>query len=335
MGEFALSKIQYGKETTRGTAVAATRMLLGKAFPVKPDRKPMYPEVNVGIRARSVNEVIYEYLWRDTLKIDQGYFQILPLLFSLGVKGNITPTEQTPSQADYLWTHTPSLTASNAPDAATLEFGDDQQEYEVEHVMAERIKVSGEVNQEGGDAPVAIEAGLFGRQLTGSTFTGALAYPSAEFLNAKLAQIYIDTAWSGVGTTEKTGTLRSFDFEILTGVHPVFTGSGNRYFDTFGESFFDVMANFVLEGNANADAIWDALRAKTFQVVRLKLSGAQIGTGVNHSLTLDVGGTWESVIPLNSESKGNNLHACIFHGRYDATGAKLLQAAISTNQNTV
>src|SRR3990172_2711138 len=105
--ERALSKIQYGKETisTHGTAVAATKMIAMGAIPIKPDRKPVYPPVNLGVRARTAYEVIYNYLVSNTLSIPYGYFQILPMIFSCGLKGNVTASEVTPSQADYLWAH--------------------------------------------------------------------------------------------------------------------------------------------------------------------------------------------------------------------------------------
>jgi hypothetical protein len=65
----------------------------------------------------------------------------------------------------------------------------------------------------------------------------------------------------------------------------------------------------------------------------LKIDGGQIGTGVNHSLTIDIGGRWESVSPLGGEDRNNNLHTATLRGHYDATGAKMLQVAVVTNSN--
>lgn len=337
MGERAFSKIQYGKEvkTTHGTAVPATKTLLGTVPPVKADRKPIYPEVNVGLRARSVNSFIYETLVKDSLKIDYGYFQVLPMLFSCGLKGDVTAAEVTPAAGDYLWTHTPSLTAANTPDSITLETGDDVQAYEAEYVMFEKLKFSGAVDQSGGAAPVVIEADYFGRQLSTCSFTGSLALTVPEFMDAKLARFYLDTTWAGVGVTEKTNILRAFDIEILTGVHPVLAGSGFKYFNTHQEGFIDVMATFTLEGNAAADAIWDAMNSQALQVVRLAVNGSQIGAGTTYNLSLDIGGTWEEVIPLSATDRGDNLHSAILHSKYDPTGAKLLQAVVTTNANTM
>jgi hypothetical protein len=333
MGSRYFSKVQYGKESTRGTAVASTKILLGRVPNVNSDRAPVFPREDVGINAPAVRSVIHQYLYMNTLSTEHGYFQQLPMLFGCGLKGGVTATETTGSQADYLWTFTPSLTAANSPDALTIELGDDTQAFESEYCMFERIRISGEVAQGMEASPVGVEADFFGRQLSPTTFTGALSLPTAEPINAKLSRFYLDTAWSGVGTTEKTNILRGFDVEIVTGVHPKFAGSANKYFNAHGEGLIEVTASFTFEGNSDADAIFDAQQANTLQIVRLKVDGAQIGTGVNHSLTIDIGGRWESVSPLGGEDRNNNLHTATLRGHYDATGAKMLQVAVVTNSN--
>lgn len=334
MGQ-AFTKFQYGKEATRGTAVPATRMLLAERMPIKTDRKPTFIEDAIGVRADSYRTRIDEFFWQDTIKIPHGYFQILPALFSCGVKGNISPAEATGGQGDYLWTFTPSLTAANDPDAITLELGDDIQAYEAEYVMFQRIKFSGKVAQSGEASPVAIEAEAFGRQLTPTTFTGGLSLPTVENMNAKLARLYFDTSWAGVGGTEKTGILRGFEGEILTGVHPKFMGAGAKYFTTHGEHVLAAMLTLDLEGGAVADGFWDDLRSQALAVARLKIEGAQIGTGTNHSLVYDIGGRWEDVTPQSEYVAGNTVYKGILKGQYDPTGAKLLQLAVTTNQSTI
>lgn len=336
MGSRFFSKVQYGKETTRGTAVAATRILLGKVPVVNSDRQPVVPDEDAGIRARGVRSVIHQYLYMNTLSTEHGYFQQLPWYFGCGLKGGVTAAEQTPSQADYLWDFTPSLDfgVSNNIDSSTIELGDDTQAFESEYAMFERIRISGQVSQGMEASPVNIEADFFGRQLTPTTFTSALSLPTAAPMNAKHARLYVDTAWSGIGGSELPNLLRSFDIEILTGVHPKFAGSGSKYFNGHGEGLITATAQFTVEGLAAADALMDAQQAKTFQAVRLEIAGDQIGSGVNHRLRIDIGGVWETVAPLGGEDRGDNLHTGTLIDHYDATGAKSLQVEVITNQNT-
>jgi hypothetical protein len=333
MGERAFSKLQYGIEATPGTSVAATKILAGAEIPpVNPDRSPAFPVDSLGVRAAGSRVRIDQLLATNTLRIPDCYFQTLPAILSCGIKGGVTPTEQTPAQGDWLWAFTPSMTADNTPKSMTLEAGDDIQEVEFEYLMFERIKLSGVNAQAGEAAPVVLEADWFARQGAPSTFTGALSIPTMTDLNAKLSRIYIDATWAGRGTTEKTSMLRAWELEILTGLHPKFLGSADKYFTIHGQDILAAMLSLTWERNAAADLEWDAYRAGTKRVVRIKLdSGVQIGTGLTHSLTIDVWGAYENVIPLAENDRGNNVDTALFHGLYDPTGAQIFDVRVSTN----
>ncbi|HLC02115.1 MAG TPA: hypothetical protein VJK02_03700 [Anaerolineales bacterium] len=333
-GERALSKIQWGKESAaaHGTAVAADTILAGAEISaINPDRKPSYYDDALGVRMRSTRSVIYQYLAQNTIKLPACYFQLLPMLFSCGLLGNISPAEQTPSQNDMLWTFLPSLTGDNVPDSITLEMGDDTQAYEAEYLMFESIKLAGQIAQGADESPVSAEAAYFARQVTPTTFTGGLSLPSMETMNAKLSRFYVNTTWAARGTTEKTGTIRAWELEFLTGLHPKFLGSADKFFDIHGQSFIEAMLTLTLEGNANADALFDYYQAGTKIALGLKVSGALIGTGVAHSLAVNLWGMFEHVTALSEEVGGNNLHKALFHAMYDPTGAHGIEAKVITS----
>ena len=86
MGSRYFSSIQYGKEATRGTAVAATKIWLGKVPAINSDRKPIIPNEDVGIRAKGVRSIIDQYMYSNTLSTERGYFQQLPMLFGCGTR---------------------------------------------------------------------------------------------------------------------------------------------------------------------------------------------------------------------------------------------------------
>jgi hypothetical protein len=333
MGERAFTKTQYGKEVTRGTAVVATKIWPG-TITVPVDRQPVFPEIASGRRARAQAGVINQLLVDGfTLAADPCPFQALPFIFSMGLKGGVTASETTPSQADYLWDHTPSLTAANALNAFTIEFGDDTQAYEIEYSLARSIKIAGKMGENSG---VSVEAECFGRQITTTTFTASLAPLAYEFMTANLTKVWIDSTWATLGTTQKTGLLQDFSVEILTGLHPKFLGEGTKYFNTHGEGFIDAMATFTLEGAAAADAIFDAFQAGTKQAIRLQTIGSQIGTGSTYALTINMFGQWESVIPISGEKNGNNLHAAVFHILDDnAATPHSIGVTVTTNGNAV
>ena len=242
----------------------------------------------------------------------------------------------TPAQGDYLWPFTPGLTPAagdNAPDAFTLQLGDEQQAWRVPYCMTDRITLKGKVSQDGGAAPVSLESGFFGRYIEENVFTSSLALEGSTPMNAKLAQLYVDTAWAGVGVTELTDALDEFTLEILTGVHPVFRGAATNYFNKHREGIIGYTASFVVE-SALRDELLSSQQAGDLQVVRLAVTGPVIGTGTPHKLTVDMGGRWEDVTPRDNADRGDNLANIALRGTYDDTGAKGLQVALTTNQGT-
>ena len=146
-----------------------------------------------------------------------------------------------------------------------------------------------------------------------------------------MVKFYLDTTSTGIGDTEKTGLLRAFEIDIINGFHPKFMGGANKYFDIHGQGDYLVTSTLTLEGNSDADAIYDAFRARTFHTLQFNLSGEQIGTGTNQNLTLGVGGYWEAVTPIAEQVNGNNLHQAIHRSVYDATGARVLTLAVTTD----
>lgn len=335
MGSEMFRKVQYGKETNRGTAVAATRMWMGTAT-IPKDREPKHPSDTLGLRVRSARTEILQLL-ADPVTLamngDTGaYYQGLPLLFGTTLKGGVTATETTASQQDYAWTFDPSLTAAAAPDTVTLEIGDNDQAYEIEYLMGKTITIDWAFGE---NAYVNVSAEMFGRQVTATTFTGSLTKPTVTGINANTGKFYLDPAWASLGSTQKTGLLRSGNLQIGTGNHPKFLGSGNRTFDTHGEGYLDATGSLVLEGGAGAKSILDDFQAGTARALRFAWTGPQIGTGVNHLLQVDVFAAFDEVIPLSGFADGNTLYAVTFSGITDNLATPhMLGVKVVTNQNS-
>lgn len=320
MAERLLSRTQIGIETTRGVAVASTRVLGCDVKPIPKDRVWEAVKLADGRRSAVNAKRNDQLLVRDTLSFSNLYFQALPAILQCSLDGTISPAEQTPSQSDYLWTVAPSFTAANDPDTLTIEMGDDVQAFEVEYCMFDNLKYAGEISQEGGASPVTGEFSYFGRQVTPTTFTASQSLHSGlELINAKLSRLYLDTTWAGIGGTEQTSLLRAFEVEIMVGNHEKFFGSANKHFTSHGEGEIGAMVTLTLEGSSSADSIFDLYHAGAERALRLDLAGSQIGTGVNYRARLDMFGYFEEVVPLGGESRGNNLHVAIFRAKADSS----------------
>jgi hypothetical protein len=341
MGDRFFSKIQFGTENpaAHGTPVVATRMFVGgQVSALTQHKRPRKIPENIGLRSAGHRKVVDQYLVSESLSIPDGYFQALLPIFGCGLKGAVTAAEQTTDQDDYLWDFTPSqaFNATNAPDSLTIEKGDNTQAFECEYAMFQRVRISGRVAQGAEGAPVSIEAEYFARQWTPTSFTGSIALPVATSMNAKLARLYQDTSWAGLGGTELANILRGFDVDLMFAPYPKFAGSAAKTFNSHGEGLIGGQIALTLEGGSAADAIWDKLnddnQANSF--LRLAINGPAIGTGDPHSLIVDMAGTYDEVTPLGEEDRGNNLHTVLFTSVYDPTSSKEVGVQVTTDRNT-
>lgn len=334
MGEQAFTKIQFGIEGTRGTAVPATGILLASTAKIKlfQDRKIQSPDESLGWRTKSKRNVVYQILGDSwSLQLDDSYFQALPFLYSIFMKGGVTGQEQTGSQHDYKYDFTPSLTASNNINAATLRIGDDIEAYVMEYCMIKQLTIAGKV---GGDSAQTIQAQLFNRQITPGAFTGALTNPTLiEPIIANMTKIYMDANWAGLGGTLQPSTLIDYSIVMLNGVSPRFNG-GSKLFDHHVESYIDFTATFTVEGNATAYSIFQLMQAQTPKAIRVTTLGSQIGTGLNFTHQIDMYGYWSQVIPLASNSNGSNFYSCVFSSLTDDLATPHMIAPIVISNNT-
>lgn len=316
MGSEMFRKVSFGKETNRGTAVAADTMWLGSAT-IPKDREPVHPTDALGLRARSARTEILQLVADPvTLAMDGdtgAYFQGLPILFGCTVKGGVTASETTGGQGDYAWDFSPSLTAAAAPDTMTLEVGDNDQNYEIEYLMGKSITIDWAFGENGF---VNVSGEFFGRQVSKSTATAGLTRPTITGINANTGKFYVNASWATLGNTQKT-ILRSGNLQIATGNHPKSLGGGNRCFDSHGEGYLDVTGQLVLEGGADAVALYDAFQAGTPQAFRFIWTGPQIGTGAVHTLRVDVFAAIDEMIPLSGFADGNTLYSLTFSGVTD------------------
>ena len=321
-GEKVFIKNQYGLETTRGTVVAATR-IMPAAVKVPPDRTPTHPQELSGSRILSRRTVIKQILVDGlTMTWDAGMFQSLLMIFGIGLKGGVTGTPLV--STDYVSDFTPSWTAVNSPATISLQTGDNIQAFGITYVMAKRIKISGKI---GADEFIKLEVECFGKQMDPITFTGSLSPENGEWMLANLTSVYIDANWDALGSTQKVDGLREFSIEILTGNHPKFMANGTKNFQTFGEGAPEMAITLTFEGNTDANGYFAGYQAGQEYAIRLLMQGGPTSVGnANHSLQVDAFGAFDQIVPMDGDDNGNNLSTGIFV----ATGDRGQLAQIDT-----
>ncbi len=195
----ALQKAQAALEVTRGTALAATRIvyldrgawfeqLVGREFPQE-DRNSFIDNY----RQLTVSQMVkLAAIARDT-------FDDLPWWGQLFWKGGVTGVLSNTSV--YTYTFQPTV-ASDDLKTATLEIGNDTQAYQIPYCLGDKLEVSW-VNGKG--ASLAVE--LLGQQLIPQAFTGALSDRVIEDVVGTTAKVWIDNSGGTIGTTQALNVL--------------------------------------------------------------------------------------------------------------------------------
>jgi hypothetical protein len=260
----------------------------------------------------------------DTLTFEEAYFEMLPFVFSCGLDGlataGMTATGTGAGASMYQWFYNPLMKALNNPLSFTLEKADDVVNYECNYGMFERINIKGTINQGGEVSGVTVTADFFAREWKSLAETDLV--PIEVFpINAKLAELYIDPTWAlmQVPTTKMTATLRAFDIDIITGLHPKMLGDATKVFAKHGEGIIDVVSAFTFEGNAFASLEYGHFLSQANRPYRLVISDPATNTshGANSRLMIDVFGRWKEVIPFADEDRGNNLFTLIHQSILD------------------
>lgn len=195
-----LQKVQGGIEATRGTGVAATRIVyfdrgawfdhvVGRDFPDE-DRNSFIQN--------------YRNITTSQMATFQGganaTFDDLPWFLQFFGKGGVTGSLSNTSV--YSYTFSPTATADDLK-TATLEVGNDTAAYQIPYCLGEKLEL---VWQAGG--PVKMNVDFLGQRVVTQAFTGALSDRTGiEDIIGTTAKVYIDNAGGTIGTTQALNVL--------------------------------------------------------------------------------------------------------------------------------
>jgi hypothetical protein len=193
-------KVQLGKETTPGTAVAGNKLI--EAF-----QWQIGPKVDVKtFRAtgRRHNAVAEENLeWAEgKVSGEPDYAAIVyPLAM---IFGTVTPTQHAPSTTAYDWIWTPPLTGATTVQTFTLENGDTVEAEKYAYLMASGFSYKFTRKE------TTMGADIFAQAVTtGITPTASPTAVALSPIVGKHVNVYLDTTSGGIG-----GTLLSNVLEV-------------------------------------------------------------------------------------------------------------------------
>lgn len=302
-----LSHFQIGLETTKGTPVAATRMMypdLSSTFQI--DWMKTYHE---GRRTGRRNPVTYatrqgERVAINYRTVDDTGISFDELSFFLNAPDGATAA--TSGGTAYLWdTFAWGGTASGTPRTYTVEYGDDVQNYEAEYCFPTRLGLSADT-----DGMTQLTADIVGRQSTKSTKT-ALTPVDPVLIPGYLWVPKFATAQSGLdGASTITNFLRNWSMDWSTGLVPHKYQDGLDYFGQVVESApVEGTVKLVVDSNATAiSRFYDKGEAGTVDFLNLTATGAAIGGDSPYKVDIDVALEYTSVSLLASDIDGVNTY---------------------------
>ena len=326
-----LTLVQVGKESTAGTAVAATRRVLTRSATYRQQQiQEMFEGQLSGSLARAVTkpELTRQHSQLE-VATDLDFEQVLLPLLS-GYKGGVTPSSPGSGEAR-LWTFAPSQTAPSV-DSYTLEFvvddGSTKQAVEAPFGITSSFEITGGV-----EALPQITYAMDARASKDVTYTSGIALPGManEFAANLRWTVQMDDTWANIGNTSISGQVYGFTWSQSPLVMPQYYLDGRSDLDFSGvepqtrtttvsiECTYDTGAsNFVETEMGKKDS-------GTIRFLQLYLQGAAFGTpDTAHNRFIKLRGCFvhadDSMEELGTDRDGNSVVTMSLLSQYDPTG---------------
>lgn len=321
----ALSEVAFGLESEAGTVVVAdTGLVVDEGLGVYTETiERQVREAPRGVLAAHVESVLTRKQSGIQYTQDLTYEE-----FPIVQLGGLKQTTGGAGPTDFTYTTTPSLTAPETLDSFSFEvFCTDgsTQHYKRKFAYGQCSEFT--VTLAFGQ-PAKLAATWFGRA------GQALASPASpavltgrEIIPSDLFKLYIDSSWANLGTTQKSGLIRSGTFRVMTGVNPDFTldGRADLDFTQLRRGPLDAEVEIVAEFNADAATEFAAYQAGTVRFISLEAAGTS-----NRALKLQAAVQYIEP-PEFSEEDGLVVVRLRGRGIYDATSGSMVSCE-TTNQ---
>lgn len=307
----ALRKLQYGKETTAGTAVAATAVWRGIGT-IQDDLETVFPTEDIGILTGTDRSYIPRVEAQLSLDSTEATYEQLPVLFNSGIRGvGSTGTWDMAFGSSDVITSTSLYTY-------TWEGGDNQQAEKFAYGFCRSFNLSGDAG-----GALMMSAEMVGRQVTTAAYTTGVAVTAVEEILFSKGVLSIGGAMPYPATATKSNTLLTMNLAVNTGLVPVYTASGQLYFSFIKMIVPEVVWSITFEHDATSVAEIAAWRAGTPRSVSVKFTGSG-----NKALTLAAVGKWDNFEKLG-ERDGNDIVTGNFRARYNATAGGMFRVILA------
>ena len=332
MGQKWAQKIQLGRESTAGTAVAATTIWRGVGGMLKDNTMVTPVDELIGTVLPTTRNYIGQYGGALSMAATPATYEQLPHIFEAAIKTLGTGSSDGVGSGK-IFPYTGPTTSVNTIKTYTIETGDNQQAEEMDYAFVEKFTLSAERGQ-----AVMVSADWIGRAVTNTTFTGALSAPTVYEILSNRSTFYIDAVGGTIGTTQVSSMLLGWELSVTTGWRPKWTldsesvGGGREFaFHYFDRDSFSAEFTATFEHDATAVAQKALFRAGTPRLMRIQIPGAALTTpGTTYTyrtFRVDMAMHYTEWDVLDSD-EGNSIVQVTGRVGYDPTAATGLSFVI-------
>jgi hypothetical protein len=297
----AFQRVQYGFESTPGTAVAAGKTWRGNGSMIDDQRTIVHPEELTAIASPTTRMYTPKLLAALSMAATPATFEQLPIILSAAIQQDEAGTADGAGDG-FIYTHAMPTTALRTISTLTLESGDNQQAEEMEYAFVTDFSLNGNAGE-----ALMMAANWNGRQATPVSFTGSATIPTVEEILAGKGTIYIDDGGGTIGTTAVSQAILAMGLSVTTGWRPKWFIDGNVLY--FSRHYYDIGSvgielSLTFEHDATGVAAKADWRAETEKLIRLEFEGSAFGTGGttydNKTLRIDLSGQYTKFDILGS-----------------------------------
>ena len=314
-----LQRIQFGKEVTAGTLVAATARWRGTGATLSDDRKLEIVDEIVGFMGGTDRTIITENMGGLTLGAVPATPEQAQYLFAMAMGGPTTGAADGVG-TDKVYTNTIPTTAGVTLQSYTIETGDDRAQEVSTYGVCKSITIEGKAGES-----AKISGTLLTRGVNNLGGFSATTLPAVSELPTSQGKFYLDAIGGTAGTTQITNQILGFKivYEWMVIPKPTMDGSLDWSFAVLvdykitGEITFENDTAVLRSAGAKADFV-----SQTAKIMQIKLLGQNVTTpGTLYSqrqilMTHPI--KWLNPPPL-TDLQGNDTVVMKFQSRYNST----------------
>lgn len=314
-----LRRIQFGKEVTPGTAVAATTRWRGTGV-LKDLREVEEHEEDVGILGGTDRTDIVAYKGGIDLAATPLTFEQFPYILAMAFGGPTTGAADG-SGSDKIYTTNVPTTSLPTLQTYTVEGGDNYEQEVLEYAYCTKFSIvgaPGKVN--------TLSASLAGRQVQRlSGGFAAATLPTVENVLFQKSKVYLDAIGGAYGTTQVANAVLGYKVDVEIPTVMKFTADGALTFSFAQFVDYTIKGEITFEHDAAVNGASGAKldwRNQTPKLLQIKMEGSaptSVGTTyMKKTILVNLPIKYKVADPLADQSK-NDTVKLQFRSRYNAT----------------